>query len=391
MSPEQISGEGVDPRSDLYALAHIAFALLVGQPYWLEEAKATEAVYPLLLKIVQGAKEPASIRARRLGVALPPGFEPWFAKATALAPAQRFSSARELITTLATALGVTVPVTALSGSAGDWSLVSDRAAVIAALQAHPKASSVPVVIGAPQNQNPSQNPGGDSGAAGRGYGTSPPPSGGPGVPQAPSFSGAPYHRPSFGMTPPPPPPSYPSAPPNPYPSQPPGTPTPPMYPMPTPQAFPTPPHFTPPHMIQRPVHGANATASDLTATIPFRKPSSVARWLIAGAVVALIGATVIAFLLIFRPGSSSRSASPVEVAQPPPLLSVTAEPAPPPSASPTGEPSALPTASPRPAETAGSVPTATPVPNYGRPRTPPNPKTKKPGSQGGSYDPLRDL
>src|SRR5205823_5924260 len=37
MSPEQIHGDAkIDARSDLYALAHIAYALLVGEPYWEE-------------------------------------------------------------------------------------------------------------------------------------------------------------------------------------------------------------------------------------------------------------------------------------------------------------------------------------------------------------------
>jgi serine/threonine-protein kinase len=383
MSPEQISGEGVDPRSDLYALAHIAFALLVGQPYWLEEAKATEAVYPLLLKIVQGAKEPAGVRARRLGVTLPPSFETWFAKATALSPEQRFSSARELITTLATALGVTVPVAALSGSAGDWSLISDRSTVIAALQAHQKGpSGMPIVIGPHASQPPGSDP------AARGYGSAPPPTplpGSPSYPPAPSFGGGQMGRPSFGMTPPPPPPSYPGAPPNPYQSQPPGAPVPP-YPMPAPQAFPTPPHLGTPPIMPRPVLGANATASDLTATIPFRKPHRVARWIIGGALVALIGFGVTAFVLIYRPGSTS-PASP-EVAQPPPAVSITADPGLSPSASPTESASSPPL--PLPSATGPAAPTAPTTPVYGRPpRTTAPPK--KQGSRGGpAYDPLRD-
>lgn len=367
MSPEQISGEGVDPRSDLYALAHIAFALLVGQPYWLEEAKATEAVYPLLLKIVQGAKEPACVRAHRLGVALPPAFEAWFAKATASSPEQRFSSAREVISTLATALGVTAPVAALSGSAGDWSLVADRATLLAALKGHAKA---PVVIG-------SHEPGVDPADPSRG---TPPPSApsSPGVP----FGGAPY--PSFGMTPTPPPPSYPGGPPSPYPSQPPSTPLPPSFGMPPPPAFP--PHFTPPGMIPRPhVH---ATASDLTATIPFRKPHRMKRWLIGGAAVALVGAAI-AFFLFVRPGSSA-SATSVEIAEPAPFLSIVPEL---PAAA-----SAAPTATPSAAETADPSPAATPAPAETRPPVPAkttNKNTKstpKPGPRRGpAYDPLRDL
>ena len=40
MAPEQILGQGgVGPRTDLYALAHLAYTLLVGEPYWQEEFK----------------------------------------------------------------------------------------------------------------------------------------------------------------------------------------------------------------------------------------------------------------------------------------------------------------------------------------------------------------
>src|SRR6185295_15294439 len=55
-------------------------------------------------KILEGTKEPASVRAEARGIALPKGFDAWFAKATALKRAERFDSASELVEGLAQAL-----------------------------------------------------------------------------------------------------------------------------------------------------------------------------------------------------------------------------------------------------------------------------------------------
>jgi serine/threonine protein kinase len=125
MSPEQIMGEGtIDHRADLYALAHIAYALLVGEPYWLEESRKLESLYTLLLRICEGAKEPASARARRYGASLPPAFDPWFQKATSVLVRNRFDRASELVLTLAEVLGVPLETRPARSSAPDWELDS---------------------------------------------------------------------------------------------------------------------------------------------------------------------------------------------------------------------------------------------------------------------------
>jgi len=102
MAPEQVRGDKtIGIRADLYALAHVAFTLLTGAAYWSIEQSRLDNVYPLLLAITAGAKEPASARALARGVALPAAFDAWFAKGTALDPAHRFDGALETIDALA--------------------------------------------------------------------------------------------------------------------------------------------------------------------------------------------------------------------------------------------------------------------------------------------------
>jgi eukaryotic-like serine/threonine-protein kinase len=110
MAPEQLTGEGtIGPAADLYALAHAAFCLLVGKPYWFEDGQDADNPYAFISIVVRGVVEPACARARRFGVTLPASFDPWFAKATAKRPSRRFESASEQIAALRLALGVQVP------------------------------------------------------------------------------------------------------------------------------------------------------------------------------------------------------------------------------------------------------------------------------------------
>jgi len=108
MAPEQIKGEvGIGPRADLYSLAHVAFALLTGEAYFREDSTAEESLYALVTKIMAGAVEAPSVRAlRRGGVQLPPAFDAWFFKATAVSAEARFDRATTEIAALAEALAV---------------------------------------------------------------------------------------------------------------------------------------------------------------------------------------------------------------------------------------------------------------------------------------------
>jgi serine/threonine-protein kinase len=116
MPPEQIRGDGqVGHRVDLYALGHIAYTLLAGEPYWNEERRASEAIFSLLSRIAVGAQEKPTERAqRRRSVVLPPAFDDWFFEATAVDPEARFEDARAQIAALAQALGLALPRSSLT-------------------------------------------------------------------------------------------------------------------------------------------------------------------------------------------------------------------------------------------------------------------------------------
>jgi serine/threonine-protein kinase len=111
MAPEQyLPGAEVTPAADIYALGLLAYTLLVGTDYWHEELNRDENVFVFALIAMKGAIEAPSARAlRAAGMPLAPGFDAWFAKATALSPAARFATASEAVRELAIALRVNLP------------------------------------------------------------------------------------------------------------------------------------------------------------------------------------------------------------------------------------------------------------------------------------------
>lgn len=103
MAREQVTGESalIGPRSDLYAVAQIVYSLLVGVPYFEDDARSGDGnVLALLMAVGRGATEPAAVRAKRRGVVLPAAFDAWFARATSIEVTKRHATARELGDTL---------------------------------------------------------------------------------------------------------------------------------------------------------------------------------------------------------------------------------------------------------------------------------------------------
>lgn len=146
MSPEQIRGEGaIEPRADIYALGHIAYAMLAGEAYWTEESKAAGALFPLLSCILTGVKEPPSVRAmRRKGSLVPPGFDGWFLKATAARAEDRFERATRAVSALGEALGTPVPRSSLSSLDFEDAPHAARADPIAASGPAQASGSAPI-------------------------------------------------------------------------------------------------------------------------------------------------------------------------------------------------------------------------------------------------------
>jgi serine/threonine-protein kinase len=110
MAPEQMrANHRVGPPADRYALAQLTYRLLVGVPYWDEERREAENVISLLMTIGRGVREPATARAARCGVTLPPAFDAWFARAAARRREKRYPDAASMIVELARALGEAMP------------------------------------------------------------------------------------------------------------------------------------------------------------------------------------------------------------------------------------------------------------------------------------------
>jgi len=95
MSPEQVWGEEVGPRADLWALGALSFELLTGKAPFVDET---------LAKVFERIIRAPLPRARSVAPELPPSIEAFFARALARQQSDRFGTARELVDGLRQAL-----------------------------------------------------------------------------------------------------------------------------------------------------------------------------------------------------------------------------------------------------------------------------------------------
>src|SRR5690606_28229564 len=98
MSPEQVQGEGVDQRSDVYALGALMHVCLTGVPVF--DAPSSVAV---LSKQLTEAPRPPSARFPKLSI--PVTFSQLVMRCLNKDPLERFQTARELQSALIMALG----------------------------------------------------------------------------------------------------------------------------------------------------------------------------------------------------------------------------------------------------------------------------------------------
>jgi hypothetical protein len=98
MSPEQLSGDTVDGRSDLYSLALVFFRMLSGKlPF-----EATTVQETMIKRLTD---EPATLTEARPDLAYPPGLQPVFDTALARTPAERYQTVAKFAADVAAVTG----------------------------------------------------------------------------------------------------------------------------------------------------------------------------------------------------------------------------------------------------------------------------------------------
>jgi len=98
MAPEQTQrGASITPATDVWALGLLVYRMLTGVSYWrgANAPDGTVSVGGLVLEVVVKPLDPASLRAREMGVEalLPGGFDGWFARCVVREQEQRFANA----------------------------------------------------------------------------------------------------------------------------------------------------------------------------------------------------------------------------------------------------------------------------------------------------------
>lgn len=98
MSPEQLRGEPVDPRSDIYSMGVILYHIAIGKPPF-------ESSDPNMATIIYGHLEKAPVPPRQVNPALPAAVEEIILKALQKRPEDRYQSIEDMIRALNAAMG----------------------------------------------------------------------------------------------------------------------------------------------------------------------------------------------------------------------------------------------------------------------------------------------
>jgi serine/threonine-protein kinase len=138
MAPEQVQGQTVDARTDVYSLGATLYAMLAGRPPF-------EKTSELATMMAQVSDAPPRIASVAPEAALPPGLEALVMKCLAKSPDQRYSSMEELITALRLGAGGTVGLSD-SGQHGTARLVPPTMSVSPGQTA--SQTAMPFVVGA---------------------------------------------------------------------------------------------------------------------------------------------------------------------------------------------------------------------------------------------------
>jgi serine/threonine protein kinase len=93
MAPEQTEPGPVTPACDVWALGLIAYELFTAKHFWRSAADEAATPMQLLREIVL---EPIPLASERAGDGLPSGFDTWFRRCVARAPATRYKDAGEM-------------------------------------------------------------------------------------------------------------------------------------------------------------------------------------------------------------------------------------------------------------------------------------------------------
>ena len=162
MAPEQTERNAdISPATDVWALGLVAFTMLTGRSFWLSAEASEMALSAFLRELVLDPIPTASERAAALGVdvALPAGFDEWFARALERDRDLRYPNAIEAYAAFCERLGI---ATQLSGTGPVkmpvTSTINDRLATARTLP-HPDTP-------APDALEQAAHDGGDEGAHG---------------------------------------------------------------------------------------------------------------------------------------------------------------------------------------------------------------------------------